>query len=139
MIITNQSDKDRVIKHVQALNIDKPWSVDVKPYKKNRSLAQNKLLWKFLGIIGNELGYDPQDCHDVICQKLLGIEQKTVMGEEIIVIKGTSKLKVKEFSLFIEAIIRFAIGDLGIYLPTNDDLYFESQGIKRTNRQSSEI
>ncbi|MCK4786855.1 MAG: recombination protein NinB [Desulfobacteraceae bacterium] len=131
MIITNEIDKDRVMGHIKALNIDKPWSVDIKLYKKNRSLAQNKLLWKYMGIIGDELGYDPQDCKDVICQKLLGTECKVVMGETITVIKGTSKLNTKEFAHFIEAIIRFAIGDLGIKLPTNDDLYFESQGIRR--------
>lgn len=131
MIIHTQNDKGAVVRRIQALSIDKPWQVEIKPYKKDRSLAQNKLMWKFFGIIGNEIGYDPQDCHDVICQKLLGTEHKTVMGEAIIVIKGTKKLKVKEFSNFIEAIIRFSITDLGIHLPTNDDLYFESQGIKR--------
>ena len=131
MIISTEADKDRAVKHIKALNMGKPWSMEVKPYKKNRSLAQNKLFWKYMGIIGNEIGYDPQDCHDVICQKLLGTEHKTVMGEAIIVIKGTKNLKVKEFAHFIEAIIRFAITDLGINLPTSDDLYFESQGIKR--------
>jgi len=131
MIIHNDSDKNRAISHIKALNIDKPWSVDIKLYKPNRSLAQNRLMWKYMGIIGEELGYDPQDCKDVICQKLLGTETKAVMGDMITVIKGTSKLKIKEFANFIEAIIRFAIADLGIRLPTNDDLYYESQGIKR--------
>lgn len=136
MIINNEADKDRAVSHIKALNTGKPWSVEIKPYKKNRSLAQNKLFWRYMGIIGEEIGYDPQDCHDVICQKLLGTEHKTVMGDVIIVIKGTKKLNVKEFAHFIEAIIRFAIADLGIYLPTNDDLYYESQGIKRINKES---
>ena len=113
------------------LAIDKPWQVEIRPYKKNRSVAQNRLFWKYIGIVGDELGYDPQDCKEVICQKLLGTECKVVMGETITVIKGTSKLNTKEFANFIEAIIRFAIADLGINLPTSDDLYFESQGIKR--------
>ena len=131
MIIKLSVDKERIKHKIDSLNLEKPWSVEVKPYKKNRSLAQNKLFWKYMGIIGEDLGYDPQSCKEVICQKLLGTECKVIMGDTITVIKGTSKLNTKEFANFIEAIIRFAITDLGINLPTSDDLYFESMGIKR--------
>jgi hypothetical protein len=131
MIIKTQDDKNKALNRISMLAMDKPWQVEIKVYKKNRSLAQNKLFWKYMGIIGAELGYDNQDCKEVICQKLLGTECKVVMGETINIIKGTSKLNVKEFANFIEAIIRFAISDLGINLPTSDDLYYESQGIRR--------
>jgi len=133
MIIHNDSDKDRAISHIKALNVDKPWSVDIKPYKKNRSLAQNSLLWLWMGFIAKELGYDePDDIYEEMVAKFLPlIEYRGLDGEMKQKRRGTSKLKTKEFTEFLEKVDRFSVSFLGIILPSPSDLYFEAMGVKR--------
>ncbi|MCK5604496.1 hypothetical protein KAR91_21580 [Candidatus Pacearchaeota archaeon] len=133
MIIHNEIDKDRVIKHVQALNIDKPWSVDIKPYKKNRSLSQNKLYFLWLNTIGNDIGYTTDELHAIMADKFLPDEIVEYGGKQIKKDKSTSRLNTKEFTEYLEKIDRFAAAELGIVLPSPEDLYYEAMGIKRTH------
>jgi len=126
MIIHNDSDKDRAIGHIKALNIDKPWSVDIKPYKKNRSLSQNKLYWKWITCIGDSIGYERDELHAIMADKFLPDEIVEYGGKQIKKDKSTSRLNTKEFTEYLEKIDRFAASELGIVLPTNDDLYLEA-------------
>jgi len=133
MIIRNGSDKDRAINHIKALNIDKPWLVDVKPYKKNRSLSQNKLYWKWITCIGDSIGYERDELHAIMADKFLPDEIVEYGGKQIKKDKSTSRLNTKEFTVYLEHIDKFAAAELGIVLPSPSDLYFEAMGIKRTN------
>jgi hypothetical protein len=133
MIIHNESDKDRAISHIKALNIDKPWLVDIKPYKKNRSLAQNKLYWKWITCIGDSIGYESDELHAIMADKFLHDEIVEYGGKQIKKDKSTSRLNTKEFTEYLEKIDRFAASELGIVLPSPEDLYYEAMGIKRTH------
>lgn len=132
MIIHNESDKDRAIKYIQALNIDKPWAVDIKLYKKNRSLSQNKLYWKWITRIGDSIGYERDELHAIIADKFLPDEIVEYGGKQIKKDKSTSRLNTKEFTEYLEKIDRFAAAELGIVLPSPEDLYYEAMSIKRT-------
>ena len=111
--------------------MDIVWSLEIEKYKPNRTKAQNRLLWKWLEIIGNDLGYTKKEMHAIMASKFLGIETICGLNETIEQPMSTSKLKVKEFSEYLGQIERFSNGELGIFLPNSDDLYFEAMGIKR--------
>lgn len=134
MIIRNETDKDRAIRHIKALNMDKPWQMECKPYKKNRSIAQNKLMWKWFKEIGDELGHDNTDVvyADMVEMFLLLIDYTGLDGKPKQRRQGTSKLTTKEFTEFLEKVDRFSVSFLGIILTSPEDLYYEAMGIKRT-------
>ena len=68
-----------------------------------RSAQQNNYYWKIVNILGDDLGYTDQEMHSTI---------KTHFN-----IQSTKILTTKEFSQFIERIIRWSAVDLGIVIP----------------------
>ena len=131
MIIQNESDKARAINQITLLNTEKVWDVSIKPYKPNRSRAQNRIYWSWLQIIGDHLGYPKDELHVVLAAKFLGIVETRCIGEIITQPVSTSSLNVKGFAEYLNRIELFAGSELGITLPNQDDLYFEAMGIKR--------
>lgn len=131
LIIQNESDKARAINQITRLNPEKVWEMSVKPYKPNRSKSQNKLYWSWLQIIGDDLGYPKEELHVILAAKFLGIVETRCLGEIITQPVSTSTLNVKGFAEYLNGIELFAGSELGIILPNQDDLYFESMGIKR--------
>lgn len=117
------------IRFLQALNPDVIWDVRIKPYKKDRTLAQNRIYWEWITIIGAETGYDKDDLHEALAGKFLAPSiARNVLGEMVQRRASTAKLKVGEFTAYLEAIERFAAADLGIILPRPEDLYREAMG-----------
>lgn len=45
------------------LELGKDYTLDIKPYKSNRSLEQNSLLWGLIQQISDETGNDPMDIY----------------------------------------------------------------------------
>ena len=133
MIIRNESDKDKAQAHIKALNIDKPWKMELKPYRKNRSLAQNSLYWQWITCIGNELGYIKDEMHAIMAHMFLPEKLVEYDGKQIKQDRSTSRLNTKQFTEYLESIDRWAAGDMGIVLPSPEDLYYEAMGIKRTH------
>lgn len=131
MIIKIESDKEQAIRQIKALNAEKVWQIDIKLYKPNRSGAQNRLYWKWLQIIGDDLGYHRDELHATLAVKFLGVHNIACMGEKITQPVSTSSLNVKEFAEYLNRIEMFSHEDLGIMLPTKDDLYFEAMGYKK--------
>lgn len=133
MIINNEGDKEKAQRKIKALSIDKPWTMEIRPYKKNRTLAQNSLLWLWMEFIAKELGYDnPEDVYEELGDKFLPVVEYrgfdgTMKQKRI----GSSKLKTKEFTEFLEKIDRFCVNFFGIILPVPEDIYYEAMGIKR--------
>lgn len=129
--LVNNEDRGRIIKYLMAINIDKPLEVSVKPYKPNRSAAQNRIYWKWIQIISDDLGYTKDELHAVLAVKFLGVVDISCMGESITQPVSTTSLKVKEMADYLTRIEVFAASELGIVLPNRDDEYFEALGIKR--------
>lgn len=129
--IIKREDIDRVVSYLKVVNIEKPLEVSIKQYKPNRSAAQNRIFWKWIQIIADDLGYSKDELHSVLAVKFLGVVEISCMGENITQPVSTTSLKVKEMADYLTQIEVFAASELGIVLPNNDDLYFESLGIKR--------
>lgn len=133
MIIHNEADKDKAQRHIKALCMDKPWQMELKPYKKNRSLSQNKLYFMWMKVIGDEIGYTSEEMHAIMADKFLTTEFVEYAGNKIKRDKSTSRLNTKEFTEYLENIDRWSAGEMGIVLPSPSDLYYEAMGIKRTH------
>ena len=131
MIIRSQEDKNKALNRISMLAMDKPWQVEIKPYKKNRSVSQNKLYWKWITCIGNEIGYMPDELHAIMADKFLPDVFVEYGGKQIKQDKSTSRLNTKEFTEYLEKIDRFAAAELGIVLPSPDDLIYEALGYRR--------
>ena len=68
-----------------------------------RSAQQNNYYWKIVNILGDDLGYTDQEMHSTI--------------KEHFNIQSTKILTTKEFSQFIEKIIRWSAIELGVIIP----------------------
>ena len=95
-------------------------SVEVKPYKKTRSTAQNRLMWMWYGVIAEHCGNTPDDLHEQMKVRVLGLDKKVILGHAIIQPKSTKDLTIDEMTHFLEAIEALAV-ELGVVLPIPDD------------------
>ena len=118
VIIREERQRQHAIDRITALNIETVWDVSIKPYKKNRSLEQNALMWKWNTIIGNELGYTKDEIHETFMRKFLPpVTVNTLDGPAEVY--STKPLKVKEMAEYLNHIERFA-AEYAIVLPLPD-------------------
>ena len=115
IFIREERHRTHALETIKALNIDTVYEVTIKPYKRNRSLEQNSLMWKWYTIIANDLGYTTEEIHEEFMRKLLTPTiVKTPSG--MVEVYSTKKLKVKEMTAYLEGIERTAT-EMGIALP----------------------
>lgn len=119
-IIDSKEARKRVADYVARLTASPLMCVEVKPYKKNRSVAQNRLLWLFYSEIAKHIGTTPEELHEEMKVRVLGVEQKVILGKEIIQPKSTTKLDVQGMTNFLEAVEALA-RELNVVLPIPDD------------------
>lgn len=93
---------------------------------KRRSLPQNKLMWMWFGCISKETGQPIQDIHDWYCLKFLKrLVVNPADGGAFFVPGHTSILNTEQFTEFLNNIQADAATELGITLPTPNDLAWE--------------
>lgn len=115
----------RLIKHdLDELSEDKPWLVQVKEYKSNRSLQQNSFLHAVpLRIICDETGYDIEDMKAYLMGEAFGWEEFEIMGQKRKRPRlSTSELNVEQFSWFMEWIEKWAAEALGLIIPKPNEV-----------------
>lgn len=113
--IREERQRNHALNTIKALDIATVYEVTIKPYKRNRSLEQNSLMWKWYSIIANDLGYTTEEIHEEFMRKLLTPTiVKTPSG--MVEVYSTKKLKVKEMTAYLEGIERTAT-EMGIALP----------------------
>ena len=117
---------------LRELKIGKDYALDIKPYKHNRSLDQNNLLWALLEQFSQETGYDTWDLYmwliiesNIKVYTIDGISERDAISnyrayEKINegcyrVLNGSSKFDTSEMTQFIDFIMQKA-SEMGIYL-----------------------
>ena len=134
-ILRDSSIRDRLIVwlNAQQLDAEKPLEAIFRPYKKNRSLAQNSLMWMWLGIIANHLRDEhglktnSEDLKAYFQSLYLGMRNyEDPDGQLGVRHRGTSELKAHEFTEFLNRIDVYAGSELGLRLPHPEDLYYEA-------------
>jgi hypothetical protein len=101
-------------------NFERPIKVQVTEPKSTRSLSQNSLYWKWIGIISDAIGDDNDTVHDALRLKFLEVKLSKIDNRAIA--SSTTKLNTKEMSDYLNKIEAWAQQFLNITLPTPDDL-----------------
>ena len=121
-ILKSPAVQKNCIDHLLKYQLNGDIEVVFKKHKSTRSLNQNALMWKWYEVIGNDLGYDPEDLHEMVKAKVFGTKElktKSLEGESVVLTVpngSTTKLDTKGMTGFLEAIEMLA-GDLNIVLP----------------------
>ena len=84
--------------------------------KDYRTNSQNKLWWRYMEILGLELGYTKNEMHDIA--KLKFLERERIEdGLKIKYLKSTTALTKKEFRELIDLVIIWAAQTFSVNLP----------------------
>lgn len=93
--------------------------VIVKRHQSQRSLDQNRLLWLWLTLLADELGYEPHErdrLHYDLLAKRFGMEPRD--SGLVLPVKTSSELTVAEMAAYLEWLQRFAAVELSVSLPS---------------------
>jgi len=127
-IFYTRSEEDRpgLLAFLERVPMDEHlvWKVGGKP--DTRSVQQNNLYWKWLGVIASDTGNSVDGLHEVFKQKFLAPTVVDLKGE-ITKVYTTKKLKVKEMSEYMEQVSALA-GEYGIFLPIPEELHMRDVG-----------
>ena len=93
----NQANLNAFVEKLKSLDWSKRWRVTVVEAKANRSLEQNERLWELYTSVGNHLGIDKQNVHELMSYRLLR-SQIEIAGMPCEIIKSTTKLTTAEMT-----------------------------------------
>ena len=105
--VTSNEELEHARKWIGELDVSKQWEIEVKPFAFNRSTAQNKKYWALIKELGDFLGYDEGEMHELMKYKFLSYKQE-MLGDEMVVVPSSSKLTIKEFVEYLSKVERFA-------------------------------
>lgn len=121
LIIANADQKVGAINKVADLPADQVWEIRIRRYKPSRSLQQNALYWKWLGIIAQDTGHDADEIHEFCKIKFLPPVFVEINGEVHEARRTTTKLKVDEMSAYMDRVYAWATSELGMVLPIPEE------------------
>ena len=127
-ILIDKQRADNCKAYIDSLTYDGKTEVTIKPYKKNRSTSQNRLMWQYYNLLEKETGQPAEDIHEQMKVAVLGVDRRMVKGQLLVMPKSTTKLTTKEMTEFLQA-IEVLTGSLNITLPRPDD-YNYAMGYK---------
>lgn len=119
-ILIDEQRRNNAIKYLRELDITKPIEVKFAVYKDKRSHEQNSLMWIYITHLASHCGYTPNQMHEELKVKFLGVDEKVVAGQLIREIRSTTRLNTKEFTDYLREIEALAL-DYGVILPSPDD------------------
>lgn len=114
-------------------------------YKRNRSLEQNALYWKWMTIISNELGYSKEETHKIYKEKFLlaifyrddqeyrqmshsiaaikktNMKEHLAIRKKVIALTSTTDASTEQMCEYLTNIKYHAQGELNIQLPSPDE------------------
>jgi hypothetical protein len=133
-ILSSEADRARFIATVNTLEFGKKrFIAEVKVYRKQRSMSQNKLYFMWLHCISNETGNDVDTLHEFFKKKFLPWKSVAVFDDEVLKATSTTVLDTKEFSEYIDKIKEFSAG-WAIELPNPGDQGYEQLVIQYGNQ-----
>jgi len=119
--IENEAQRKRVLGLIEGLNLSKQWQVTIEPKTKKRSLSQNALYWRWVGIIADATGNDNDDVHEALKAKFLTPRTIDIGGEQR-EIRSTAKQDKAGMTEYLNKVYAWATTELGLYLPVPEEL-----------------
>jgi len=100
------------------------WDTARPPKKMTRSDKQNRYMWGVVyKIIGDEVGYLPEEIHQLMGKQFLSYESK---GEMFV--KSTTKLKTGDMEEYLANVRRFAAMELSCFVPLPSEYDIKPKG-----------
>ena len=117
-VIKCDKDKQNLINYFKELEND--YLVEVKKQRNTRSNMQNNYYWScIVQVLSNELGYYPDEIHDLLKLKFSTQWESIELNDKVIgvqVVKSTARMDSKAFEIYADQIRMWAMTDLGIRL-----------------------
>jgi hypothetical protein len=90
--------------------------VIIRVHRDQRTDSQNRYYFGVVvPLIGEHCGYDKQEMHELLAMRFLRIADDPVTGSPRR--RRTPHTNTKEFAEYIDACVRFASQELGVYIP----------------------
>lgn len=144
LTITTKKTMELVIDTIRQLP-DGKWTVKIFPWVQDRTTAQNRLMWKWLGEIGEHFGWEADEAHEFFKEKfLLRIryrddpefarmadviakmkrgDDKTFVRQWVIKEVSTTKFNAKQMAEYLNKMKRFAHeNEANITIPPDREL-----------------
>lgn len=144
-VIRDEKVIENLVSFLQALPEKPVVEVVIRDHKKDRTAAQNSLMWLWITVISNEFGLTKEEQHKELKRRLLvpiyerddqeyaamintirklytdGYkEESLLLHDQIVKLTSTTKADVEQFAEYLTEIERDMIGK-GIYLPHRED------------------
>jgi len=111
--------------------LPKEFDVVFKKPSSGRSQQQNKYYWGVVvHLLSEHLGYTPEETHDVIKNEFLKeVVMREINGEtkEIINIKSTTELNIKDMQQFLEFVRMWAMQEFGVDIPEPSEVEYDQR------------
>lgn len=125
VIIRDEGMRTRVVQHIAALNVDKPWAITIEPYKERRTLSQNALMWKWVEAVVMHIheatGQEKEDVHEWLKTQFLPAKVIEIDGR-VVFRYSTKGLTTAGMSKYMDKIYAWATTEMGLLLPVPEDL-----------------
>ena len=121
-IVRDEYMRGRVADLIAKLDLSRAWQITVEPYRARRSINQNNLYWKWVGIIATDTGNSTDFIHETLKQEFLPPRTGELNGQLRTYRPSTTTLKIDEMTTYMSQVQAWAATTLGIILPVPDDL-----------------
>lgn len=118
LILDTEQKRDRAVRVLTLLPLEKPLKVTIEPFIARRSNAANARLWALHGKVSAHIGCSAADLHeDMLCEHYGYNEIRLPSGQiKRVPIERSSTKDVKRFHAFMEFCETFYITSFGIWL-----------------------
>ena len=109
--------------YIDDLDSKRSWAIEIKEYRKKRSLDQNRYIHAVpFPIMMEHTGYTLDELKRELCGLFMGTEKYEIFGEERErPIKTTSQMTTKEMTDFIEWLQWFGSSRLNLRIPSPNE------------------
>ena len=118
-VLRNPHDLAGCLGHITALDLARPWRVEVKRYVKRRSNQQNRAYWlrlnQLVDEIGDYTGYDANVMHRFFKAKFCPLQAVEIKGEWV-EDRSTRELTTVQMAKYFDDVARWASETLGFVL-----------------------
>jgi hypothetical protein len=136
IIVRDEPLRNRAVAVCGTIPLSEVHEVIIRPYKVDRSAAQNAYYWRILTIIGADLGLTKEEAHETFKERFLVpifcrddqgyadmyravVEARNGLAKEVVKLTSTTKCNVAQMTEYLND-IKHEAANLGIRLPMED-------------------
>ena len=115
--------RDNACQFINMLDPKKKWSVEIKTYRKVRSVEQNAYIHAVpLKLFSEHTGYTMDEIKEFLCGEFMGWEKHVVMDKPMQrPLKTTSQMDTLEMTKFIEFMQWYGSSKLNLNIPSPNE------------------